>query len=45
MRITQERNVVVITILTACVLATALWPAGASSAFPQGTKEPIAQAE
>lgn len=35
MRITQERNVVVITILTACLLVTALWPAGASSARPE----------
>jgi hypothetical protein len=34
MRITQERNVVLITILTACALAIALWPAGASTARP-----------
>ena len=31
MRITQKRSVVVITILTACVLAAALWPAGSSA--------------
>ena len=31
MRITQERNVVVITIITACALATALWFAGVTS--------------
>ena len=31
MRITRERNVVVITIVTACALATALWLAGVTS--------------
>ncbi len=34
MRITQEKNVVLITILTAFALAIALWPAGASTARP-----------
>ncbi len=34
MRITQERNVVLITILTAFALAIALWPAGASTGRP-----------
>ena len=38
MRITEERNVVLITILTACTLAIALWPAWTSSGRP-GAKE------
>jgi hypothetical protein len=44
MRITQKRNVVVIAILAACVVATALWPAGASSAGSK-RKEPLLAGE
>ncbi len=39
MRITQERNIVVITILTACLLVSASWPAGASSARAEAKEQ------